>query len=205
MRGFLTRDVRAAVGHSLGGSQALHLHTLGVGKAAPGVFRAAVARGEWVAHLFDRDAARLRRTAAALGVRVVVIDRPGEPAQHIDLCGEPLRRALLLCDNADTLPARPGAAPAPGAVELPPELAEEPEYRAELQGEWHPPDFEPEPPFALPPALAGETSGANYAAAYTADQHARPTRPPRPAEEMRFGNMGTMSKPNYPTVPDDAE
>ncbi len=100
MRGFLTREIQAAVGHSLAGGTALHLHTLGVGKDAPAVFRLAVSRGEWVGHLFDRDAARLDRTARALGVRVIVIDRPGQAAQHVDLCGGPLARALLLCDNA---------------------------------------------------------------------------------------------------------
>lgn len=193
MRGFLTREIRAAVGYSLAGGTALHLHTLGVGKDAPAVFRAAVARGEWVAHLFDRDADRLRRMAVVLGVRVVVIDRAGQDAQHIDVCGTPLQRALLLCENFAELPPRPGAG-RPLIDVLADELDD---FAALCQNER--PDFAAD--FGLPHELAGGTPGANYAAAYEADRAARPNPPPRPpvrpAEEMRFGNMGPMSRPNY--------
>lgn len=196
MRGFLTREIQAAVGHSLAGGQALHLHTLGVGKDAPAVFKAAVARGEWVAHLFDKDTDRLRRTAAALGVNVVVIDRPGQAAQHIDICCGPLARAMLLCDNAATLPNKPGD-PRP--------LETYPEFEAQYQQTR--PDWSE---FGLPAHLMDGTPGANYAAAYEADRAARPNPPPRPKarppEEMRFGNMGTMAKPAFPeTGADDGE
>lgn len=160
------------------------MHTLGVGKDAPAVFRLAVARGEWVGHLFDRDEDRLRRTAAALGVKVVYVDRRGEAAQHIDLCGWPLQRALLLCENADAIPARPG---------LPATVAATPPELVNAQ-----PDFSE---FGIPPELIGERTGGNYAAAYEADRAAQPNQPPRPpvrpAEEMRFGNMGPMGRPTY--------
>lgn len=110
MRGFVAKEIRAAIGFSLAGNMALHLHTLGVGKAAPAVFRTAVASGYWIAHLFDQNAERLVRVACELGVSQVVIDRRGEAAQHVDLCGNPLARAFALCDNAADLPDRPAAA-----------------------------------------------------------------------------------------------
>lgn len=133
MRGFLPRDVRAAVGYALAGNQALHLHNVGVGDRSPGVFRQAVGNGQWIAHLFDQDAARLIRTAKELGVRKIVVDRPGEPAQHVDLCGLPLARALAQCDNRGELPTQPGEP-----------VAFEAEYQQERPA---PP---PEPPAAPP-------------------------------------------------------
>ena len=144
MRGFLPRDVRAAVGFALGGGQALHLHTLGCGTTSPGVFRQAVGNGQWIAHLFDQDTARLVKTAKELGVRKIVVDRPGEPAQHVDLCGLPLARALAGCENRGELP---GAPTAPPTVELV-ELVELVEFEAEYQQ--HPPEPPPEPPAAPP-------------------------------------------------------
>ena len=116
MRGFLPKQIREAIGHALGGGFALHLHTLGVGAAAPAVFRRAVARGEWIAHLFGQDADGLQAFALELGVGRVVIDRRGEAAQHVDLCGAPLARALSLCDNAADLPARPLVGVQPAGV-----------------------------------------------------------------------------------------
>jgi hypothetical protein len=53
------------------------------------------------AYLMDRDAARLKRTARKLGVRVIKIDRPGETGQHVDLCGKPLERARLVASGGD--------------------------------------------------------------------------------------------------------
>lgn len=99
MRKFAARDVVAAKLHAVDGGQALHLHrAIPDRRRAPAAFVVAVDRGEWIAHLFDRDAARLRATAARLGVRRVVVERPGQPGQHVDLCGMPLRRAIALCD-----------------------------------------------------------------------------------------------------------
>jgi hypothetical protein len=54
----------------------------------------AVARGESIGHLFDRDEPRLRRTAARLGIKRVKVERIGTDRQHVDLCGGPLRRAV---------------------------------------------------------------------------------------------------------------
>ena len=116
MRGFLPKQIREAIGHALGGGFALHLHTLGVGAAAPAVFRLAVARGEWIAHLFGQDADGLQAFALELGVGRVVIDRRGEAAQHVDLCGLPLVRALSLCDNVADLPGRPAVGATPAGV-----------------------------------------------------------------------------------------
>ena len=138
MRGFLSRDIRAAIGHALAGHQALHLHTVGVGAGAPGVFKNAVAGGQWIAHLFDQDTDRLVKTAKRLGVRKIVVDRPGEPAQHVDLCGLPLSRALAECDNRADLPTQPGdSLPAPAFV-------------AEHQQERPAPPPDQSPPAAIP-------------------------------------------------------
>ena len=64
---------------------------------APGPLRGlrlkAVERGEDIAHLFDQDETRLRATARRLGVKIIQVCRPGSPSQHIDLCGQPCRRA----------------------------------------------------------------------------------------------------------------
>lgn len=92
-------ELREAEAFALAGGQALHLHRVIVNRArAPRCFVRAVDRGEDIAHLFDQDAVRLVRTAHALGVRVINVERRGGPGQHIDLCGLPLRRALSQCE-----------------------------------------------------------------------------------------------------------
>lgn len=101
-------QVDEAQAHAAAGGQALHLHTIIPNPAkAPGCFVAAVGRGEWIAHLFDQDVRRLRATAEALGVRVIVVERRGQPGQHVDLCGKPLGLALAQCENKTTTPRRP--------------------------------------------------------------------------------------------------
>jgi len=101
MRRFEHRQIREAKAYAAEGCQALHVWQ---GSAdwpeAPRVFREAAARGEQWAHLLDQDADRLRRTARQLGVRRILVSHEGTPRQHIDLCGEPLRRALQLCQPA---------------------------------------------------------------------------------------------------------
>lgn len=95
LRVFAQRDVAAAKAHAAAGGQALHLHKIIPDRRrAPRCFVAAVDRGEFIAHLFDLDRERLIRTVRALGVRVIHVDRDGEPGQHIDLCGAPLRKLL---------------------------------------------------------------------------------------------------------------
>jgi hypothetical protein len=88
--------LRAALAHAAAGGQAVHCHRVIVDRSrAPRCFVAAVDRGEDIAHLFDRDKARLEATARRLGVRVVVVEHEGLPGQHVDLCGAPLSRALV--------------------------------------------------------------------------------------------------------------
>jgi len=45
------------------------------------------------AELYDRDIRRLAKTAKELGVKNICIERAGTARQHVDLSGEPLRRA----------------------------------------------------------------------------------------------------------------
>lgn len=102
MKSFLALQVDEAIAHAAAGGQALHLHRIIVDrKKAPRCFVAAVDRGEHIAHLFDLDEVRLIATAKRLGVRVIVVDRPGTDRQHIDLCGGPLRKAKALCEVAN--------------------------------------------------------------------------------------------------------
>lgn len=91
MRVFLDLDVEAAIVCAAEGGQALHLHSW-VPDTAHRVFREAKARGEPIAHLFDRDRERLVATARSLGVRVIYVDKDGTYNQHIDLAGRPLRQ-----------------------------------------------------------------------------------------------------------------
>lgn len=108
MRAFTTMQLEEAQAHAAAGGIALHLHTIIVNRdKAPACFVRAVDRGEWIAHLFGQNEQELRTAALRLGVNVIVVERRGKPGQHIDLCGRPLRRALDLCENADTTPARP--------------------------------------------------------------------------------------------------
>lgn len=84
------KELREAVEYAKNGGQALHLHTLNNGHPL-------FARYPEIAHLFDQDLARLRNTATRLGVKVVTIERVGEPAQHVELCGRPLTLAVHEC------------------------------------------------------------------------------------------------------------
>lgn len=100
MKHFRQNELRDALIFAAGGGLALHTHrVIPSSRRAPRCFVQAVARGEDIAHLFCLDAALLRKTAVALGVRVVYIDREGTPSQHIDLCSGPLRKALGMCDG----------------------------------------------------------------------------------------------------------
>lgn len=104
MRVFAPREVAEAVAHSLKGGMSLHLHRIIPDRrTAPKCFVDAVDRGDFIAHLFCLDAARLRAAAHAFGVRIVHIDRAGTARQHIDLCSGPLRRAFNSLD-ADQKP-----------------------------------------------------------------------------------------------------
>ena len=47
----------------------------------------------------DQDIDRLKKTAAELGVKKIVVSRIGGKGQHVDLCGRPLQKALLLANQ----------------------------------------------------------------------------------------------------------
>ena len=55
----------------------------------PGCF----ARAKRYGKVFGPDALELRALSSKLGVRKVIVDREGRKGQHVDLYGEPLRRA----------------------------------------------------------------------------------------------------------------
>lgn len=100
MKRFEALEIEEALGHAANGGQALHLHRIIVDrKKAPRCFVAAVDRGEFIAHLFDRDRARLVATAKRLGVKVIFVDRDGTDRQHVDLCGGPMWRAVKECES----------------------------------------------------------------------------------------------------------
>jgi hypothetical protein len=93
IRVFSQPEMHAAIEHAAAGGIAVHLHCF-VFPNSPKCFRDAVARGEWIAHVFGQDADELAALARAVGVRRTYIDRPGTPRQHHDLCGTPLKRLL---------------------------------------------------------------------------------------------------------------
>jgi hypothetical protein len=80
-----------ALAHAASGGQSLEVwdKSYTYGPRAPRCFR-----GKDFCKLYDQDAERLAATARRLGVNVVKIDRPGQPSQHLDLVGGPMRRAL---------------------------------------------------------------------------------------------------------------
>jgi hypothetical protein len=90
MKQFSMMEQRKAIEHAASGGQALHLHTLNQGHP---LFE----KYPVIAHLFDQDIKRLQQTAYKLGVRVIKVERAGEPGQHVDLCGEPMERAKEMC------------------------------------------------------------------------------------------------------------
>jgi hypothetical protein len=97
---FTSREIESALAHSAVGGQALHTHRLvPAGKKLPGCFRRSLDAGLDIAHLFDMDTERLRRTARKLGIMFYVVEREGTPTQHIDLCASPLRKALAQCEK----------------------------------------------------------------------------------------------------------
>lgn len=100
MKQFATRELREAIAYAAAGGQALHLHRYIIDRSkAPSCFKAAITRGQDIAHLFDQDEARLVDTVKRLGVRVISVERRGQPGQHVDLCGWPLERAKSLCEE----------------------------------------------------------------------------------------------------------
>lgn len=83
--------LNGAKNYALAGGQSLLLHpSAWCVTAGPSCFRGQGVIGK----LMDQDVDRLTATARRLGVRRIVVDRPGQPEQHVDLCGAPLRRAM---------------------------------------------------------------------------------------------------------------
>jgi len=96
---YLVMELPKAVVNSLEGNVSLHLMwepTDFDRERAPLAFKRAKSWG----HLLCQDERVLRQLAAQLGVKRVMIHGKGLPKQHVDLCGEPLRRARTMCNNA---------------------------------------------------------------------------------------------------------
>lgn len=96
MKLFQEMELLAAYRYAKMGHQALHLFSdPGIYPGAPRVFK----RSREAAHLFDQNKSRLVRTARRLGVNVIKIGREGIDKQHIDLCGQPLKRAKMRAEE----------------------------------------------------------------------------------------------------------
>jgi hypothetical protein len=92
---FQQRELQDAFAHVAAGGQALHLMSglfAYLRRDTPRCFKG---RAQ-IAHLFDQDRDRLISTARKLGVRVIKVERDGARGQHIDLCGQPLNRAISM-------------------------------------------------------------------------------------------------------------
>ena len=87
--------IKAAEEYAAEGGQGLHVWDPGP-EGWPGAPACFQKTRPW-AHLFDQDHERLVKTARALGVRVIHVERIGGVGQHIDLCGVPLSRAMNKC------------------------------------------------------------------------------------------------------------
>lgn len=101
---FTHRQVREAMAHAAAGGQALHIWRPPPdgrgGSAWPGAPPRFRKHRLW-GHLLDQDLDRLIRTAHSIGIPHPTVERPGQAKQHIDLCGEPLDRAIAACEDAD--------------------------------------------------------------------------------------------------------
>lgn len=88
MKLFPRNSLPSALAHASSGEQALLVH--GWGRPS----RIACFDGApEIGKLFDLDRDRLVSTARRLGVRRIVVDRDGQPGQHVDLVGGPLAKA----------------------------------------------------------------------------------------------------------------
>lgn len=89
---FSQNELRGAAEHSEAGGIALHVWE------PPEAFRRlshpTFRRASLWGHLFCKDSVELVRLAKRFGVRKVYIHRQRVRAQHVDLCGKPLERAI---------------------------------------------------------------------------------------------------------------
>jgi len=90
---FQPQELAEAKAHAQAGGIAIHLHKI-VFPHSPRCFREAVARGEYIAHVFGQDKAELERLGREMGIRAIYIDKPDSDRMHIDMCGAPLRKLL---------------------------------------------------------------------------------------------------------------
>lgn len=96
MKVFDFREVKEAQEFAQYGGVALHLHSICFDHS-PRCFRDACwKRNEPIAHLFDRDKERLWSTVKAVGVNVIAIQYTDREEQHVDVCGDPLRRLIVM-------------------------------------------------------------------------------------------------------------
>lgn len=100
MKVFQQREIREAILFSESGGQALHMMDGSYAYLRADTPNCFKGRGQ-IAHLFDRDRARLIGKAKKLGVRIIKVERDGTLKQHIDLCGAPLQRALKECNECE--------------------------------------------------------------------------------------------------------
>jgi hypothetical protein len=120
-----------AIAHAAAGGQALMLLPRAFAHMqarTPAVFR----RERWshIGKIFDQDRTRLAETARRLGVRVVLVDREGQPSQHIDLCGQPLQRGMWEAAGGQMALELPLFAPACGAAPM--------DFKQQFLGTWPP-------------------------------------------------------------------
>ena len=95
LRAFRTLELNDAYKFASEGGAALHLHNIIVNyQKAPKCFIRDVRAGKPIALV-------LNQLAKQLGVKVILIEHPGQRGQHIDLCGAPLVKALALCENPE--------------------------------------------------------------------------------------------------------
>ena len=90
MKRFEARKIRDAYKFSQAGGQALLIPGFACNwPGAPKCFR-----NKKYGYLLDQNYLRLKETASRLGVRVIKVDKQGDPQQHVNLCGRPLERAM---------------------------------------------------------------------------------------------------------------
>jgi len=99
MKVFQHAEIKEAIEWARAGGVALHVWQPGGGwSGAPAIFQHEAAAGRPWGHLYDTDPERLRRTARRLGVRRIVIHVSARiPVPHVDLCGRPLAKAIVMC------------------------------------------------------------------------------------------------------------
>lgn len=95
MKLFEERQIFKAYAYAAEGGQSLHLFSgPGIYPGAPQCFKGT----DQAAHLFDQDIQRLIITAEKLGVRAIKVSGKWTKKQHVDLCGQPLQKAIKQCE-----------------------------------------------------------------------------------------------------------